>query len=208
MIRSACCAASASIASGSAAERFENAAPERGEDHRPDQAPDRQAGVDRSELAARDPPLDHRLDHRRDAADDVVEVESTDLGVGARLRDDELDNVRQARIAHRGRNPGQQQPKLRRDGAGATLGLGARPLDAGSDRLADDGLQKRRLVVEVEIDRRLAEPGPSRDVLEPRRRETALREQIQRGLDDFSGPRIGPPLAGRLGHVINDQLVI
>ena len=54
--------------------------------------------------------------------------------------------------------------------------------------LADDALEEGQLVVEVEIDRRLAEAGALGDVVQARAGKALFDEQFQRGLKDLLGP--------------------
>jgi len=73
-----------------------------------------------------------------------------------------------------------------------------------ADRLPDDSLEQRHLVLEVEVDRRLAEPGARRDVVQSRAREALLDEQRQRGLDDLGRPLgRGPALLFHRLHITN-----
>ena len=60
--------------------------------------------------------------------------------------------------------------------------------EVADDGLADHALEERELVVEVEIDRRLAEPGALGDVVQPRAGEALFDKEFERGLQDFLGP--------------------
>ena len=62
--------------------------------------------------------------------------------------------------------------------------------------LADDGVadhlpKQRFLVREVEVDGALGEPGALGDILEPRAREAALAEYLERGREDLAGRSSG-----------------
>ena len=63
----------------------------------------------------------------------------------------------------------------RRDGA-----------EVDADRLAHDALEQRGLVLEVEIDRSLAEAGAFSDIVQPRRGEALLDEQRERRVEDLA----------------------
>ena len=60
--------------------------------------------------------------------------------------------------------------------------------DVGDDRLPDDALEQRHLVLEVEVDRRLAETGARGDVVETGGCESLLDEFGQCRLEDFLRP--------------------
>src|SRR5262249_50690007 len=62
---------------------------------------------------------------------------------------------------------------------------GAEVADHG---LADHALEEGELVVEVEVDRGLAEPGALGDVVEPGAGEALFDKQLERGLEDLLGP--------------------
>ncbi len=69
--------------------------------------------------------------------------------------------------------------------------------------LPDDALEQADLVVEVEIDRGLAEPGALGDVVQAGGGETLFDKQLEGGLEDLLGP-FGGRAALLLGfHVVN-----
>src|ERR1700759_486795 len=80
---------------------------------------------------------------------------------------------------------------------------GAEVADHG---LADHALEEGELVVEVEIDRGLAEPRALGDVVQPRTGEALFDEQLERGLKDLLGP-FGGGAALFLGSHITNLLV-
>src|SRR5262249_5792117 len=70
--------------------------------------------------------------------------------------------------------------------------LGAR--DVGRDCLADHGLEELLLALKVQVDGPLADPGDGRDVVEPRRRESTVGEELERRGNDPRRPRLLPSL--------------
>ena len=70
--------------------------------------------------------------------------------------------------------------------------LGA--VDVGGDGLADHRLEELLLALEVEVDGALADPGDGGHVLQPRRREAPVGEELQRRRDNLRRPGLLPPL--------------
>jgi hypothetical protein len=60
------------------------------------------------------------------------------------------------------------------------------------DGAADEALEYLFLAREIEIDGALAQPGTPGDVLDARRREPFLDEEIEGGVEDFVGAGLGP----------------
>ena len=67
------------------------------------------------------------------------------------------------------------------------LGDAARDGDVGARHLVHQRLQQRHLVLEIEIDAGLAEPGPGRHLLHPGGGEAFLRKEVERRSEDFRG---------------------
>src|SRR5260370_32387902 len=163
-----------------------------------DGQPPRGTHVDRPELAALDPTLEHAADQPLPAAHHLLVLKARQLGKVRRLRHHELGEPRS-------RRPTEEPPKIPDDlrqqlARAAREGLGQRlPLrDRGDDRFADDRLQQRLLAVEVEVHGALRDAGAACPLFAGGGREAMVGEHLQGGGHDLSGPRLLAALPPRL----------
>ena len=172
---------------------LERALPDRRQQHRRDQQPGAVAGIDRAELAARDPALDLGPEQAQPALDHLLMVEARELGEIARLGDHELrDRPDPGALEQRADLPDHQldarggRPRVRPQQA-------LDPREVRQQRLPHHRFEELLLAGEIEVERALADAGARRDVVDPRRAEAALGEHLERRLDDLGRPRLLAP---------------
>src|SRR6266511_3411802 len=152
----------------------------------------RDGNVDRPEFAGFDPALQYAAHQTMTAGDDFLVVEAGELREIAGFGNHQAGNSRERRLAYQPEILAHQLfeeiPRAAREGLGEGLAL----LDDGNDRLADQRLEQRLFVFEVEIDRALSDAGTARDVFERLGCKAPIGKDLQRGADDLFRTGIFP----------------
>ena len=95
------------------------------------------------------------FEDRDAAADHLLQIEAPDLGKGAQFGDHHLGDRGHRRLLDAARHEIEDARDQRSDRPAVRLDQAATVHEIDCDRLAHDALEQRRLVLEVEVDRRL-----------------------------------------------------
>src|SRR6266545_2163628 len=150
----------------------------------------RDGNVDRPEFAGFDPALQYAPHQTMTAGDDFLVVEAGELREIAGFGNHQAGNSRERRLAHQPEILAHQLFEEIPRATGEGLGEGLALLDDGDDRLADQRLEQRFFVFEVEVDRALGDAGATGDIFELRGREPAVGKDFERRGDDLLGPSV------------------
>ena len=165
------------------------------EHHGGDHAVRRMVHVGHGKFAAVHPALQDAADQRVAGLDDLGLVIGGDVGEVVRLADDQLGDA--GRTGGANALPPHVHGVAQHVGAAAVKGVELRvPFgEAAGDVLADDGLEEFFLALEIQEQRALGHARPRGNLFGSGGGKALFNEQVQRGVQQFAGPRLLATLA-------------
>ena len=165
-------------------EALEQRRPQKGDKARRDDELGKPGELVGGQLAPRHRPLGGGAQQRHAARHHLAVIELGELREAPGFRDDEADDLLAPGGEDLAAHAGKEAAHDGLEGKVERRRLGARRLDRGADAGADQRLKQRLLRGEVQVDGALGDARPCRHLLEPRRREAALGENVERGVED------------------------